>query len=223
MGAGVSGQRSGGAASNKQIEQGRSNPAVLEFDPVVGYANRFYGLQNFGNTCYANSVLQALYGCVPFRRRVLEYFHIHGSGKKSKETDSILLCLGFLYNRIAHNKRASGVIEPLVFIQKMKQLNPQFQGHMHQDAHEFLSFLLNELASDLRKDMASAQEEEEKRREKEQRKKRKRKKPKGSSLKDDQGEATAATCADSNSSSSAHTWVQDIFEGTLTNETQCMW
>lgn len=34
---------------------------------------RYYGFENFGNTCYANSVLQALYFCRPFRERVLAY------------------------------------------------------------------------------------------------------------------------------------------------------
>ena len=33
----------------------------------------YFGLFNFGNTCYCNSVLQALYFCHPFRENVLEY------------------------------------------------------------------------------------------------------------------------------------------------------
>ncbi|KAF9041166.1 hypothetical protein BDP27DRAFT_1244526 [Rhodocollybia butyracea] len=32
-----------------------------------------FGFENFGNTCYANSVLQALYFCAPFRDLLLQY------------------------------------------------------------------------------------------------------------------------------------------------------
>lgn len=34
---------------------------------------RYYGFENFGNTCYCNSVLQALYFCRPFRDKVMQY------------------------------------------------------------------------------------------------------------------------------------------------------
>ena len=34
---------------------------------------KFFGLENFGNTCYCNSVLQALYACDEFRERLIEH------------------------------------------------------------------------------------------------------------------------------------------------------
>lgn len=37
---------------------------------------RLWGLENFGNTCYCNSVLQALYACDPFRTFVESYPNI---------------------------------------------------------------------------------------------------------------------------------------------------
>lgn len=43
----------------------------IESEPP--FNEHFYGLVNFGNTCYANSVLQALYFCKPFRDKIIEY------------------------------------------------------------------------------------------------------------------------------------------------------
>lgn len=57
---------------------------------------RYYGLENFGNTCYCNSVLQALYSCRPFRDRVLAY-----GGALPKEADENLLnCLAELFMQV---------------------------------------------------------------------------------------------------------------------------
>ncbi|KAH8675549.1 hypothetical protein BX600DRAFT_452950 [Xylariales sp. PMI_506] len=36
-------------------------------------SDKFFGLENFGNTCYCNSIVQALYYTVPFREHVLSY------------------------------------------------------------------------------------------------------------------------------------------------------
>ncbi|KAK9784287.1 hypothetical protein SCARD494_12983 [Seiridium cardinale] len=36
-------------------------------------SDKYFGLENFGNTCYCNSIVQALYYTVPFREHVLSY------------------------------------------------------------------------------------------------------------------------------------------------------
>ncbi|KAF8853340.1 cysteine proteinase [Acephala macrosclerotiorum] len=36
-------------------------------------SDKFFGMENFGNTCYCNSIVQALYYSVPFREHVVRY------------------------------------------------------------------------------------------------------------------------------------------------------
>ena len=55
---------------------------------------KLFSKVNFGNTCYSNSVLQALYFCKPFRDKILEY---KAKNKKTKET--LLTCLADLFYR----------------------------------------------------------------------------------------------------------------------------
>lgn len=64
---------------------------------------RYYGLENFGNTCYCNSVLQALYSCRPFREQVLQY----GSSLPKDYEENLLNCLVELFLQVRGGRQGS--------------------------------------------------------------------------------------------------------------------
>lgn len=114
-----------------------------------GVDRRFLGLSNLGNTCYCNSMLQALYSCEPFRDAVLEWY-----AKQPKDRgEDLLLCLGELFATIAKHPKRIGKVTPTKFVERVRQENELFsQRAVHQDAHEFLNFLLNECFDIVEKD-----------------------------------------------------------------------
>ncbi len=71
----------------------------------------------FGNTCYCNSVLQALYFCRPFREKVLAY------KVQPRRKESLLTCLSDLFNSIATQKKKVGVIPPKKFVSRLRKEN----------------------------------------------------------------------------------------------------
>ena len=133
---------------------------------------------------YANSVLQALYFCQPFRDLICmtpdtfreDFPHPApppGTPPTTKQTPStasvpsesahqqpatislsppptLFSALRSLYLHISTHPSIRGVVSPTSFITKLRKENELFRGPMHQDAHEFLNFLLNKIVEDLR-------------------------------------------------------------------------
>lgn len=178
-----------------------SSKSAHKLDKALGSSvpedEHFFGLENFGNTCYCNSVLQALYYCHPFREACIQYAQRGDHGP-----DDLLVCLCDLFSTIYSQKKRCGILGPRKFIQKLREENELFRSNMHQDAHEFLNYLLNEATEIL-----------------DGTKRRSTDSDRGASMTN--GKADDGHTANG-SGKKKKTWVHALFEGILTNETKCL-
>lgn len=179
---------------------------------------RVIGLQNYGNTCYCNSVLQALYSCKAFREHVVAYRPpgvVSGSGDggggTAQNEETLLSCLHDLFVQILSFHRKVGTVGPKHFVVKLKQENELFMGLRHQDAHEFLNYLINEIADTLRRDAKRLQDECTPEREPEHEHKG------GTAMPEPEPQADRGSTVAERS-----TWIEDILGGVLISDTKCL-
>ncbi|XP_042324405.1 ubiquitin carboxyl-terminal hydrolase 38 [Sceloporus undulatus] len=91
------------------------------------------GLINLGNTCYMNSVIQALFMATDFRRHVLS-LNLNGC-------NSLMRKLQHLFAFLAHTQREA--YAPRIFFDASRP--PWFAPRSQQDCSEYLRFLLDRL------------------------------------------------------------------------------
>ena len=104
------------------------------------------GLVNLGNTCYLNASLQALLGMRSFMDDVCEDFNVARLRSLHADADSdqppSLYEAFFEFYKKAHE---GGIAEPKQIKKLVGAINNRFEGFAQEDAHEFLSALLNAL------------------------------------------------------------------------------
>lgn len=88
------------------------------------------------------------------RGPILNVDHLLNESKVSNLYNS----LKDIFECITENHSLTGVVSPISFVETLKRENLLFNTTMHQDAHEFLNFLLNELSEYIQKDIDSIQD-----------------------------------------------------------------
>ncbi|MCJ1384846.1 hypothetical protein MMC17_007964 [Xylographa soralifera] len=249
-------------------------------------SDKFFGMENFGNTCYCNSILQCLYYSVPFRDQVINYPkrsplesinttpaglpRLNTSGlpngqsalsptkpkapsgpvsarnagvpanpqkpedKDSPEykkkqamltgpilpmnydnaasygmTESLFTSLKDIFEAIIANSSRTGVVSPAKFLEVLRKENEMFRTSMHQDAHEFLNLLLNEVVANVETNSRKLEASKEM----------------NGSVEHGGFEKALATAMPNTTGTRTPSntgWVHELFEGTLTSETKCL-
>jgi len=173
--------------------------------PLGDNGEKYFGLVNLSNTCYVNSVVQALYFCLPFRKAAIR--HLSEDKEDDSTGDSLLNSLCELFAQIDSQKRSVGCITPRRFLSRLRKANDLFCNAEHQDAHEFMQFLLNDIAENLK---ARALRQ------------RKRDQQRLQSQQPQTAQQGLLPDDDEQVEDEPRTWIHDIFQGYLVNQMKCL-
>jgi len=107
------------------------------------------GLNNMGNTCYLNSVLQTISNMDDFRKFLLEGSFLHNMDKEKDLEDTLF----FQTHRIVNHlwKTTSDSLSPKSFREKFIEKQKQFYGYEQQDSHEAIQFLFDNLHEEIKR------------------------------------------------------------------------
>lgn len=116
----------------------------------------FGGLNNLGNTCYMNSAIQMVASLDIFLEQIQKHIPIMEAEATEKDEETLRQTLISVLDRL----KSGRTISPHVFKSKVDERSPLFIGFRQQDAHEFLTTLLDLLDEDYKKNIRVDLDEE---------------------------------------------------------------
>ncbi len=128
--------------------------ASIFAEPEETFINGIYGLDNLGNTCYLNSIIQTLANLNHFRRFLLDkdfvrhlIYKLENSGlelrgKLQNLYDSPTYQFYRIIKTIWTGSIDSESLKPTTLRKKIGLKNPMFKSSQQQDAHEAFSILI---------------------------------------------------------------------------------
>jgi len=136
----------------------------------------------------------------------------YGNSERYGMNESLFTSLKDIFEAVINNKSRVGVVSPHKFMDILKRDNEVFRSAMHQDAHEFLNLLLNQVMDNV--ETFSTQHPA----------------PLKQSHANGDAPENALSRVTTNGINGMNVpangidtkWVHDLFEGTLTSETRCL-
>jgi ubiquitin carboxyl-terminal hydrolase 9/13 len=121
-------------------------------------------------------------------------------------SESLFSALKDIFEAVIAHRSHIGVVSPYKFLEILRQENEMFRTPMHQDAHEFLNLLLNQVVENVDSFSRSRIQEIDE--------------PNTNGLTINSGALVPDRTLNNITSSTG--WVHELFEGTLTSETRCL-
>lgn len=119
-------------------------------------------------------------------------------------SESLFTSLKDIFESLVGSQSRIGIIRPQQFLDVLRREHEMFRTAMHQDAHEFLNLLLNEVVSNVEAE-ATKQSFAEK-----------------ALPPSESADSLGLTGSSGSKSPNTTRWVHELFEGTLTSETKCL-